>query len=96
MRSPALDEARRVRVRCPDCGKDTALWRGVEVPGWQGLGPDLKPAASTREVEWDHARFDGTFGCGECEWEGRDLERVSEIDGEPLPIVHARQEALAV
>lgn len=85
-----------VRFRCPSCKKDTALWRGVDVPGWEAIEPDLKRSQSEREADWTNARFDGTFGCGECSWEGVDLERVSEIDLTPLPVVHKRQEALPV
>lgn len=84
-----------MRFRCPKCKKDTALWRGVELSGWQGLEPDLT-RNSEREAYWECAHFDGTFGCGECGWEGRDLERLSEIDGKPLVTLHPRQDALPV
>lgn len=85
-----------VRFRCPNCKKDTALWRSVELSGWQAIAPDLNHTKLEREAHWETARHDGLFGCGECSWEGRDLERVSEVDLEPLPVVHKRQEALPV
>lgn len=86
-----------MRVRCPSCHRDTALWRGVEVPGWQAIKPDLEPT-SEKDIDWTQATPDGVYGCGECQWEGGkgDLERVSEIDGERLPTVARGQDALPV
>lgn len=66
------------RYECPNCHTDTALWRAVEVPGWQGIDSKGQAHRYEREVEWDDATTDGIGGCGNCEWEG--LLREMKVD----------------
>lgn len=86
---------------CPRCMNAKGLWRDIEVDGWEAVGDDLTPKSfkgrgPEREVSWEGARPVGTYGCGECQWEGGkgDLVRLG-IDGEPLPEVHPGQGTLA-
>ncbi len=81
--------------RCPDCKHDDALYREVDVPGWQDVDNKLEVSGSWpngADVEWEDAYFTGNYGCGECEWKGgRDsLEEIG-LDGNPLPNVHVNQ-----
>jgi hypothetical protein len=80
-----------MRFVCPKCRTSNGLWRGVDVSGWQAIGDDLSPDSYRgrgldREVDWAHVVPDGTYGCGECQWEGvrSELVRLG-IDGMPLP-----------
>ena len=79
---------------CPKCGSPDCLWRGVDVPGWESVGGDLKPQGD-HEALWPEAQSDGTYGCGDCSWEGfrDDLVRLG-IDGNPLPEVDPGQLAI--
>src|SRR5947207_7497524 len=81
---------------CPKCHRDSCLWRGVEVAGWQSVDSRLEPmgmmTSLEREVYWDQASPDGSYGCGECQWEGVKAQLIPMgIDGKPLPVVHAGQ-----
>lgn len=83
---------------CPKCLNDHGLWRGVDVPGWESIDGNLKPltrGSLDREAHWSNAEADGTYGCGECNWEGgkADLVRLG-LDGLPLPKIHPGQERL--
>lgn len=74
---------------CPKCGRDDGLYREMEVPGWQRIDSFLKPHG-TIETDDYNALPTGEYGCGECQWEGLNLESVG-LDGEPLPFIHPNQ-----
>lgn len=92
------DESKQ-RYVCPKCGSACGFWRGVEVPGWESVDEYLKPLGRARstdhEAMWDDAVGTGSYGCGECGWEG-DIRGLTKIDlnGDPVEEPIEGQESL--
>lgn len=75
---------------CPQCESNAGLWQGVEVTGtsWRSYG-DSGDAYERSDFYVEGVYPDGTVGCSECNWEGREgaliPEPVKDREGEPIP-----------
>lgn len=89
-REPVSDQTSERPLVCPSCERDTGLWQGVEVTGssWRNFG-DTGHAYERSDFYVSDVFPDGTAGCSECSWEGRESdlipEPVKDRDGEPIP-----------
>lgn len=87
---------------CPRCRNAKGLWRDVTIVGWESVGDDLTPKTwdgrgEAHDVDWSNPAPapTGRFGCGECQWTGRqDAMLRLGIDGKPLPDPIPGQETL--
>lgn len=74
-------------LRCPKCGKDTALWQEATASGWVDLDPAGNPGTTFERDGFDH-QLEDNYGCGECNYESpslRDFAVRLDRDGNEMP-----------
>jgi hypothetical protein len=86
-----MNDEPKIRVRCPNCGRDDSLYEEAVQSGYYRVDEFLERTSGFEsDFAWDEGREQ--YGCGECDWTGgrRMLEHLG-LDGEPLPYIHRGQ-----
>jgi hypothetical protein len=68
-----------IRYRCPVCGCDDRLWRGLGVAAFESVDARLRPRHGGGGLFWEALEPNGDYGCAECDWEGRKEELVRTV-----------------